>query len=316
MIARMMSSGAAALLGASVLWGTTGTAQALAGVGADPAVVGAARLAAGGLVLVAVCVLLGHGRALRSLWRGSAARWTGAATAAAAVFQPAFFAAVDRTGVAVGTLVALGSAPAFCGLLARWWGGDGLPPRWGLATASAVAGCALLVLPGGDAAIDPTGVALALVAGACYGVYTVSAKRLLDGGREAVGVLAATLGAAALLLAPLLAGSSDELLTPDGLALVAWLGVAATASAYLLFARGLGRIPAATAGTLSLAEPLTAVALGLVVLGERPTAATGLGAVLLLAGLIATTIASHSASAHLDGAAGSHVPLSRSAPVT
>ncbi len=291
MFARTGGNGAVALLGASVLWGTTGTAQALAEVDAEPAVIGAARLALGGFVLVAACVLLGRRRALLSLWRGSSARWTVAAAGAAAVFQPVFFAAVDRTGVAVGTLVALGSAPAFCGLLARWWGAAPLPPGWALATAGAVLGCALLVLPGGDAAVQPAGVALALVAGACYGVYTVSAKRLLDAGEDPVGVLAATLGPAALVLAPLLAGAPDELLEPGGLALVTWLGIAATALAYLLFARGLGRTPAATAGTLSLAEPLTAVLLGLLVLGERPTVATGLGAALPLGGLVATALA-------------------------
>lgn len=245
-----------------MLWGTTGTAQALAETNAEPTVVGAARLAVGGLVLVAACVLLGRSGALVAVWRGRTARWTLAAAGAAAVFQPAFFAAVHDTGVAVGTLVALGSAPVFCGVLARWWGGEALPASWVVSTGCAVAGCALLVVPGAAAAVRPAGVALAAVAGGCYGVYTVSAKRLLEAGRDPLGVLAATLGLAAVLLAPLLVNAPGDLLRPSGLALIAWLGVAATALAYLLFARGLGRVPAATAGTLSLAEPLVAVALG------------------------------------------------------
>lgn len=274
-----------ALLGASVLWGTTGTAQALAQAGAPAAVVGAARLAVGGLVLVAACGFLGRGRALGELRRGAAARWALAAAGAAAVFQPTFFAAVAHTGVAVGTLVALGSAPIFCGVLARWWVAESLPGSWAVSTACAVAGCALLVLPGADATVEPIGVALAALAGACYGVYTVSAKRLLEAGHDPLAVLAASLGVAALLLAPVLLDAPVGLLLPRGLALVAWLGVAATAAAYWLFARGLGRVPAATAGTLSLAEPLTAVALGLLVLGERPSLIAGGGALLLLAGL-------------------------------
>ncbi len=291
MVGRRAREGSGALLGASVLWGTTGTAQALADVGASPAVVGAARLAVGGSVLVAACVVLGRGGSALALWRGPALRWTLAAAGAAAVFQPVFFAAVDRTGVAVGTLVALGSAPAFCGGLARWWTREPLPPGWVPATGAAVLGCALIVLPGADAAVQPAGVALALLAGACYAVYTVSAKRLLSAGHDAVGVLAATLGGAALVLAPVLAGAPGELLGAGGVALVAWLGIAATAVAYGLFARGLGRVPAATAGTLSLAEPQTAVALGLLVLGERPAAAAGLGTVLLSAGLVAAALA-------------------------
>jgi drug/metabolite transporter, DME family len=64
------------------------------------------------------------------------------------------------------------------------------------------------------------------------------------------------------------------------------LGPIATAAARVLFARGLALIPVATAVTLSLAEPLTAALLGVVVLGERLTvpALTGIG--LIFAGLV------------------------------
>lgn len=67
--------------------------------------------------------------------------------------------------------------------------------------------------------------------------------------------------------------------------MVAWLGLVTTTVAYLLFARGLRHLPAGTVGTLSLAEPLTAAALGLLVLGERPDAPAALGALGLIAGL-------------------------------
>ena len=64
-----------------------------------------------------------------------------------------------------------------------------------------------------------------------------------------------------------------------------WLGLATIAVAYVLFTWGLQGVSAATAATLTLAEPLTAALLGLTVLGERlsPTAVAGL--VVLAAGL-------------------------------
>jgi DME family drug/metabolite transporter len=68
--------------------------------------------------------------------------------------------------------------------------------------------------------------------------------------------------------------------------MLAWLGLVATAGTYLLFARGLMRLPAATVATLNLAEPLIAAILGLLVLGERPGARAAVGALSLLAGLI------------------------------
>ena len=68
--------------------------------------------------------------------------------------------------------------------------------------------------------------------------------------------------------------------------MLAWLGLVATAASYLLFARGLTRLAAATVATLNLAEPLVAAILGLLVLGERPGAQAAVGALSLLAGLI------------------------------
>ena len=46
--------------------------------------------------------------------------------ACVAAYQATFFAAVDDTGVAVGTVVAIGSAPVFTGLLARTFASERL----------------------------------------------------------------------------------------------------------------------------------------------------------------------------------------------
>jgi DME family drug/metabolite transporter len=51
--------GAGLVLAAAVLWGTTGTARALAPAGASPLSVGAVRIAVGGAALVAVARLGG-----------------------------------------------------------------------------------------------------------------------------------------------------------------------------------------------------------------------------------------------------------------
>jgi DME family drug/metabolite transporter len=272
------------LLCASVLWGTTGTAQALAHLHAGPPVVGAARLLAGGLALWLA------GAATRRLsLRGLLARgrrgWFLAAALATAVYQAAFFAAVARTGVALGTLIALGSAPAFCGLLAHELAGERLPAAWTLCTGCAVLGCALLLAPGSHGAVDLLGVGLSLVAGACYGVYTVCIKRLLGTGADPLSVLIGTVTIGAALLSPVFATSAAALWSPAGLVLVFWLGPVATAGAYMLFVRGLAHVPARTAGTLSLAEPLTATVLGTIVLAESWSPARLAGGALLALGL-------------------------------
>ena len=267
------------ILLAAVLFATTGTAQAI-GPRLDPLAVGASRIAVGATVLVAVAIFKG-------------ARVEGSrglipvAGACVAVYQLAFFAAVADTGVAVGTVVALGSAPAFTGVVARVFTGERLGGRWIAATALACAGVTLLVLgSGAGGAVSAGGVGLALLAGAGYSGYAVASKRMLDSGARPEAAMAAVFGTGAVLLLPVFAiVPAGGLLMPGGLALALYLGLVPTALAYLLFARGLCRVGASEAATLTLAEPLTASLLGVIALGERPGLAAAAGAALILAGL-------------------------------
>jgi DME family drug/metabolite transporter len=258
----------------AVCFGTTGTAQALGPDGTEPAVVGAARILVGGALLAALA------------WRRDGS-WPAlpvlVGAVAVAAYQLTFFAAVDQTGVAVGTVVALGSGPVFAGLLAR----EPLTARWATATALAVVGVTVLVVAGASARVEPAGVALALGAGLSYATYTVAAKRLLAT-HAPEAVMARLFGIGAVLLCPVLVvAGPGEVWTPGGVALALYLGAVPTALAYILFARGLRHLPAGEVATLTLAEPLTATALGAIVLGERPGTAALLGVLLVLAGLAA-----------------------------
>jgi DME family drug/metabolite transporter len=268
---------------AALCFATTGTAQALGPSGTDPVGVGAARILVGGVLLVAVALSIPG--AFGGRW---AAKPVLAAATAVASYQLAFFAAVADTGVAVGTIVALGSAPTLAGLL-EWLLERRRPePRWAVATALACVGVALLALSGADASVSAPGIALAVVAGGSYAVYTLAAKRLLNGGHGPEAVMAVAFGLGAVLLLPaLLLSSPGWLLHADGMALALFLGVVPTAVAYVLFARGLRRLSASETATLTLAEPLTAGVLGAVVLAEPMTAASAAGAGLVLAGLLA-----------------------------
>lgn len=267
---------------ASLCFGTTGTAQALGPDGLAPAGVGAGRILVGGALLVAVALLANGARALTSLPR----RPLVIAAAAVATYQVSFFAAVADTGVGVGTIVALGSAPALAGAI-EWALERRAPARaWAMATALACAGVAMLALAGADADISLPGVGLALCAGAAYAGYTLAAKRML-GGHTPETVMAGAFGLGALLLVPVLAiTGASWIVEPGGAALALFLGIVPTALAYLLFARGLRRLSAAETATLTLAEPLTAALLGVIVLGERMSAPATLGGGLILAGLL------------------------------
>jgi DME family drug/metabolite transporter len=154
-----------------------------------------------------------------------------------------------------------------------------------LATLAAATGVALLAGDGGSA-VDPAGIALAVVAGTGYATCTVLSKRLIAGGAAPEAVMAAGFGGAAVLLVPvLLVAGAGFLTTGAGLGLTIYLGAIPTALAYVLFSRGLRGLSSGETATLVLAEPLTATALGVIALGEQPSAAAAVGAALVLAGL-------------------------------
>jgi len=274
----------ALVLLAAVCFGTTGTAQAL-GPDAAPLTVGAARIVVGGALLLLVA--RATTRAAAAWPRGELA----AVAVAIAVYQLAFFAAVDRTGVAVGTVVALGSAPALAGIAGRLIDKQPLTRRWAQATALATAGVLLLTLGGGGASVDPLGIRLAVISVSAYGTYAILAKRMLKRGHAPERVMAASFSLGALLLVPvLIVGDVSWIATTDGLALALFLGAIPTALAYVLFARGLKHLTPGETATLTLAEPLTATGLGIVALGERPGAVAAIGAALVLSGLLALAL--------------------------
>ncbi|HEX6468063.1 MAG TPA: EamA family transporter [Streptosporangiaceae bacterium] len=271
------------------MWGTTGTARTFAPAGASPVSVGAARILIGGLLLVLIAL---RGGGLRRLLAGGPATWAalGTGAACAAIYQVAFFAAVARTGVATGTVVTIGSAPAFAGVMATLSRSGRLSKRWLASTAGAVIGCAALVSGGRAAGVEPVGVTLALVSGLGYALYATMASRFIMRGADGTAVVAALFGGAAVLLLPvLLAGSPGWLLTGRGIGVAAYLGGLTTAVGYVLYARGLRTTPAAPATTLTLAEPAVAAVLGLAVLGEH-LGGVALAGLALLAGSLAVLI--------------------------
>jgi len=290
---RSSVSATLAVLAAGLLWGTVGPAEILAHSQASPVAVGGARILSGGLVL-AVITLIGNRAAFRTLPRDG---WPSvlAASAATATFQGTFLTSAARTGAAVATAVTFGIAPVSTGLYERIMLGTRLPRRWAAGTACAVAGCALISAsqgagPAGHSRADIFGIACGVVAGGCFGVYTVSAKRLISGNVNMLAAVPVTLLVGGAFLAPWTVPGLSRLAAPRSLALAAWLGPVTVALAYWLYVAGLGRLTAATAATLSLAEPLVATALGTSVLHERLSLPIAAGALLLLGGLVLVSV--------------------------
>src|SRR6187551_2538251 len=172
-----------AVLVAALLFGTTGTAQALGPGGTTPLSVGAVRLVIGGTGLAVIAFVLArrhHAKARADQDAAPRPRFgarplllmvlTGACLA---LYQPLFFLGTTRNGVAVGTVVALGAAPIMAGVLE--WGLTRRRPSgaWMGATAVATVGVIMLGMGGqADAAAgtDPLGLLGSLGAAACFAV--------------------------------------------------------------------------------------------------------------------------------------------------
>jgi DME family drug/metabolite transporter len=272
---------------ASVSWGTTGSVGTIlvANAGAHPLLIGTART-----WVAAVLLLAGARLAAGSLApaRDEAWRWILMGLCMAA-YQAAYFTAVTLTGIAVTALIAICSAPLAIAALARGVLGEPLGARTLAALGLGVGGTALLVggpaAAGADAARTAAGALLALGAGLAYAVYVVVAKAGLA--RTApLPLTAATFAVAAVAMTPGLAWVPAPLAqAARGWPWLLYLGAVATAGAYALYAAGLRRVPAAAAGVVTLLEPLTATLLGVLVFGERLSAAGVVGAALLLAAL-------------------------------
>jgi DME family drug/metabolite transporter len=265
---------------AATLWGTTGTAQALGPDGITPLTVAFTRML-GGSLLLAFAARTGSTSSVRLLPRVPLAIAIGAMASS----QPIFFAAVERTGVAVGTIVAIGSGPLIAGLLGWLIRREPVSRRWYLATALSVPGTVLLGSGGESAGVDTVGLLLAIGAGVVWAVYLVGAKAVFD---EADPVYAAgvVFAGAAIVLAPFaLVADVGWIASTRGALVALWLAPIATGVSYVLFSRGLQSTGVAVAATMTLAEPLTATLLGLVVLAEPAQLSTVAGIALIVAGL-------------------------------
>ncbi|WJY36785.1 EamA family transporter [Streptomyces sp. P9-2B-2] len=287
---------------AATAWGTAGAAAALLyrGSGLGPLALTFWRTFGGLVLLLAVRALLRR----RSRTAAAPAPYeplgrrlarivlTGVALA---VFQAAYFAAVETTGLAVGTVVTMGAGPVLIAIGARVTMGERLGAGGVLAVAGALAGLAILVLGGdGGATVRPAGVGYALLSAAGCAAMTLITRRLgKGGGSDPYASTVSAFAVGALCLLPL---AAVEGLWPQAhdlgrsLSLLAYVAAVPTALAYGLYFAGLAAVRAATASVISLIEPVSAAAIAVLFLGERLTMATAIGTGVLLTAVAALAV--------------------------
>lgn len=201
-------------------------------------------------------------------------------------FMPMFSRGFDRTGVAVAAVLAIGMAPVFTGILS-WVFHRHVPSRnWVIGTAFAIVGLTGLSWPTEAVKVDALGVMFAIAAAFAYSWQAVG-MQMISQRHSSFQSVAPILTFGAIVQAPLsLGGDFSFLSEPKFIAGVIYGGIATAGIAYGLFTYGISRIGTATAVTVGLMEPLTAAAMGVLMLGETVAPIGYVGIVLILIGLV------------------------------
>lgn len=287
-------SGMGGVLIAALLWGTTGTAATFA-PGVSAVAIGAVAMGVGGMLqaLIALRGIARHRASLRHHWR---MLLTGAL--AVAVYPLAFYASMHLAGVTVGTVISIGSAPLLSALIEYGLDGQRLTRRWMTGAAAGVAGMVLLCLAESAHSSSTaqqseviTGIALGLLAGLTYALYSWAARHLMQRGIPSRTAMGATFGFGGIMLMPVLFATGAPLLASwNNAAVGIYMALVPMFIGYLCYGYGLARIPASMATTITLLEPAVAAVLAVVIVGERLPALGWVGIGLIVACLLWITV--------------------------
>jgi DME family drug/metabolite transporter len=277
-----------ALVTACALWGTTGVVATFMTDDVSPLAVGAFTMGVGGIVLLAITW-----RSARSVFTvPGAMRWVALGGLGVFVYPLAFYTSMDLVGVAVGNSIALGSGPLFAGVIEGFATRKRPTALWAVALGVAIVGLVLVALDRNSGESNSVlGIALGLLAGAAYALYSVSGARLIAAGVTFRGSMGAVFGSGSIPLLGVLALTGTPLVSDAGnLARGAYLAVGPLVLAYLLFGYALTRVSAASATLVTLLEPVFSVVLAVIILGETLSQAGWLGIVLLISAVALASV--------------------------
>lgn len=265
--------GVMAIIVASFLWGTTGTAASYS-PDVSSLAIGAFSMGIGGVLLVITArkkLLIDYKLMLEQ------PKIFLLGVASVAIYPLAFYTSMRLSGVAIGTVVSIATAPFFAGILERLISKKDISLQWMLSFVIGAIGIALLTLgkdPSNNNAYSINqqglGIILGCIAGLTYAGYSWAARSLIESGVHSTSSMSGLFGCAALLLLPSLWFTGDNLFSSSSNAFVPlYMAIIPMFLGYLLFGFGLNYIDASKATLITLIEPLVATVLAIVIIGEK-----------------------------------------------
>ena len=196
----------------------------------------------------------------------------------------------ERLTTAGTASVVVASAPGMTLAMVVAIGQEQFSRRRAAGLAISFAGVVVVVLLGSGERIsfaNAHGPLLVLAAPVAFAAYNVIVKPLLPRyGALAVTAAASLIGTAALV--PFASGATVSRvshLDAGGVALLLYLGLAATLAGYIAWTRGLRQLEASRTIAYLYGVPVVAIIIGALTLGEHVTVWLGLGAALVVAGV-------------------------------
>ena len=284
------------LLLMALIWGVNYTSVKYSTGIVDPLAFNGVRVTLAALALVVVAQLATRVFALEAGWPNLRDSFVLLllGTLGNGVYQILFVEGIARTRAGDAALL-ISAAPAFIAIMGWFRGSEHVPPRWFIGIALSILGMGLVVVgttsstPGHKATL--LGDSLLLISSLCWSVYTV----YLQPYTHRIGGI--HLSALTMLggMVPLLLVAAPAILATDWthLPLLAWgsitySGLFALVIAYLFWYNGVRVLGPTRTAMYSNLQPVFAVAVAWLVLGESITLWEIAGAISIISGLLLT----------------------------
>ncbi len=241
----------------------SGTIQSYAPSEATAFILGALRLLAAGIFLIIWCCSKNLLQPLKNVNKFKVLL----SALALAGFQLSFFLGVRSAGVAVGTVVTIGTTPIMAAVFGLIFFKEIPQKSWHISTAIAIFGLVLLNIHGMNT-FNINSILFPVLAGTIYAFYLSQSKELLQKVRPELIMMYLFILSSLILLPLWFIFPCAWVLTTRGMLIAIGLGVITTAIPYCLVMAGLKNCDTAKAATLSLGEPLGAAILGFTLLHE------------------------------------------------
>lgn len=272
-----------AVILASLLWGTTGTAATFAPT-LSPLFIGSFAMGIGGILQ---CGLAIHNIKQNHSLLTAHSRFLIVGALAVAIYPLAFYSSMRLSGVTIGTVVSIGSAPILSAMIEYTSRDFQVTKQWVIGALLGIIGMTMLAFSeNASTTIEYNyvglGILLGLIAGFNYALYSWSARQLMLKGIDSKAAMGATFGCGGLLLIPVMLITGTTFFAAwNNIAVSCYMALIPMFLGYLCYGYGLSKISASLATTISLLEPAVATILAILIVGED-LSLIGLGGILLI----------------------------------